>query len=88
MSKVVIMFIACCIADSNARQDLYNSVEMLHGIGVFHGDIMPQNVVKGQDGVYKLIDFSLSAMHKCPERHSVSTYERSLSDLANQISGV
>ena len=66
-------------ADQFIRQDLYMLVESLHKIGVCHCDISLQNVVKGRNGVYKLIDFSLSSVHECPELYSVSTHEWSLS---------
>ena len=61
------------MTDRISRQDLYRSVKLLHRIGVRHCDIRPENVVKGRDGAYKLIDFSLSSMHECPELDPVST---------------
>ena len=47
------------------------ALQTLHQIGIVHGDLEPRNVMKTQDGVYKLIDFSDSAVHKCPETQTV-----------------
>ena len=43
----------------------------LHRAGILHGDIEPQNVVRGSDGKLLFVDFSESSRHACPVTVSI-----------------
>jgi serine/threonine-protein kinase len=51
--RVALLGIACAIADAYAA---------LHARGVIHGDVHPRNVVIGDDGAVRLIDFGLACV--------------------------
>ncbi|EJD08334.1 uncharacterized protein FOMMEDRAFT_16742 [Fomitiporia mediterranea MF3/22] len=47
------------------RQELFNAISTLHGLGVYHDDLEPRNVVRGSDGSLRIIDFTSSTLHDC-----------------------
>ncbi|EJD08092.1 uncharacterized protein FOMMEDRAFT_150768 [Fomitiporia mediterranea MF3/22] len=47
------------------KQDLYDALSTLHGLGIYHCDFEPRNVVRCSDGSLKIIDFTSSYFHKC-----------------------
>lgn len=49
------------------RKRLFDMLRRLHIAGVIHGDFEPRNVVRDSAGCLKIIDFSSSVMHKCPD---------------------
>jgi tRNA A-37 threonylcarbamoyl transferase component Bud32 len=52
----------------SCRSDVYKLVQDLHSIGIVHGDLEPQNIVRTHGGGFLLIDFSESRKHVCKER--------------------
>ena len=57
--RAALLGIACAIVDAYAA---------LHARGVTHGDVHPRNVVIGDDGAVRLIDFGLAAVATDPPR--------------------
>ena len=45
---------------ANIMQKLLRSINHCHAWGVTHWDIKPENIMYGQDGEIKIIDFGLS----------------------------
>lgn len=44
----------------------------LHEIGIGHYDLEPKNILRCDDGTFKIIDFTLSDFHKCKGKKDVS----------------
>ncbi|KAF8461811.1 kinase-like domain-containing protein [Russula ochroleuca] len=49
------------------QAQVYKLVQDLHSIGILHGDLEPQNVMRAIGGGFHLIDFSQSTRHNCKE---------------------
>ena len=43
-----------------AAHDLVKRLEQLHSLGYCHGDIKPENLCRGSDGKFYLIDFGIA----------------------------
>ncbi len=48
------------------RQRSVQSVKQLHSLGIFHGDLEPQNVAETLVG-FKFFDFGRSELHHCQQ---------------------
>ena len=53
------------------RVYVFNQFLALHCLGIKHGDVRPSNVVHGIDTDFRIIDFSLSEDHDCPEKEGI-----------------
>ncbi len=52
--------------DGLLRQRSVQSVKQLHSLGIFHGDLEPQNVAETLVG-FKFFDFGRSELHHCQQ---------------------
>jgi serine/threonine protein kinase len=52
----------------SSRAQVYKLAQDLHSIGIVHGDLEPQNVMRILGGGFYLIDFSQSRKHICKEK--------------------
>jgi eukaryotic-like serine/threonine-protein kinase len=65
----------CADHDLNTRQRLAlfrqicAAVRYLHQNGVIHGDLKPPNILVGQDGTVKLVDFGIAVVLSTAEAH-------------------
>ena len=56
------------------RIEIFNLVLDLHRIGIGHFDLRPPNILRCDDGTFKIIDFTLGAFHECKGSADVSAY--------------
>ncbi|OCB89155.1 kinase-like protein [Sanghuangporus baumii] len=54
--------------------EIFESALSLHDIGISHADLEPRNILRSADGSFKIIDFSLSALHECKAIRKVSWF--------------
>lgn len=46
------------------KLQVVNVLNTLHNLGIVHGDLSEENIVIGEDGIAKLIDFGMSFYYK------------------------
>ena len=56
------------------RIEIFKMLLSLHDIGISHADIDTRNILQSPNGSFKIIDFSLSALHDCEGIRDVSFY--------------
>ena len=54
------------------RIEVFKLVLELHEIGIGHYDLEPRNILRCDDGTFKIIDFTLSEFHECKGSRDVS----------------
>ncbi|BGP08001.1 hypothetical protein JCM10049v2_003846 [Rhodotorula toruloides] len=50
---------------ADERPQLYNNLQDLHRLGIYHGYIKPSNVLRSSAGQLRFIDFATAFVHEC-----------------------
>ncbi|KAI9817663.1 MAG: hypothetical protein M1826_001509 [Phylliscum demangeonii] len=69
----------------DAKTHLFDQVQTLHAIGIVHGDLVPNNVTRDDDGMTTIIDFSHSWLHDCERRKKQAGYCDELRSFRSQL---
>ncbi|KAI9831485.1 MAG: hypothetical protein M1826_003375 [Phylliscum demangeonii] len=69
----------------DAKTHLFAQVQTLHAIGIVHGDLVPNNVTRDDDGKTTIIDFSHSWLHNCERQKKQAGYCDELRSFTRQL---
>jgi len=72
--------------------DIKTQLHQLHSLGVVHGDVAARNIIRGDDGIYRLIDYGRCFSHQVTTPHfppmEYMVMDGNISDTADDFIGL